>query len=70
MANKIPRARSVHRFDLGGTPSPGRFQQAKKGYLTYAQALTEIQASETELTKALKDRRILLINGTPSFQSH
>jgi sister chromatid cohesion protein DCC1 len=31
--------------------------------------LTEIQASEAELTKALKDRRILLVNGTPSFQS-
>ncbi|KAF9648550.1 hypothetical protein BDM02DRAFT_3155665 [Thelephora ganbajun] len=39
-------------------------QQAKKGYLTYAQALTGIQASEAELTKALKDRRILLLNGT------
>jgi sister chromatid cohesion protein DCC1 len=31
--------------------------------------LAEIQASEAELTKALKDRRILLINGSPSFQS-
>ena len=30
--------------------------------------MTEIQASEAELTKALKDRRILLINGSPSFQ--
>lgn len=42
--------------------------KAIKGHLTYTQALKEIQASETELTKALKDRRILLINGTPSFQ--
>jgi sister chromatid cohesion protein DCC1 len=41
----------------------------KKGYLTYAQALTETQASEAELTKVLKDRRILLINGSPSSQS-
>jgi len=47
--------------DEQGTQSQ---QQAKKGYLTYAQALAEIQASEAELAKALKDRRILLINGT------
>lgn len=46
-----------------------RFRKVKKGYLTYAQALTETQASEVELTKALKDRRILLINGNPLFQS-
>ena len=46
-----------------------RFRKTKKGYLTYAQALTETQASEAELTMALKDRRILLINGSPSFQS-
>lgn len=45
------------------------FRKAKKGYLTYDQALTETQASETELTKALKDKRILLINGSPSFRS-
>lgn len=51
------------------TRSVGQFQKAKKGYLTYAQALTEIQASEVELTKALKDRRILLMNGNPPFQT-
>jgi len=32
--------------------------------------LTGIQASEVELTKALKDRRILLVNGSLSFQIH
>ncbi|KAF9792717.1 sister chromatid cohesion protein Dcc1 [Thelephora terrestris] len=59
---------------LDGEQDTQNQQQAKKGYLTYAQALTEIQASEAELTNALKDRRILLINGTlrpiaPSYLS-
>jgi sister chromatid cohesion protein DCC1 len=49
--------------------SIGQFKKAKKGYLTYAQALTEIQASEVEFTKALKDRRILLMNGNPPLQT-
>lgn len=59
--------RSVRRFNLTGTRSI--FPKTKKGYLTYVQALTETQASEAELTRALKDRRILLINGNLSFQS-
>lgn len=71
MVSKMLRTgnRSVHRFDLSGMHSIGSFRKAKKGYLTYAQALAEIQASEAELAKALKDRRILLINGSPSSQS-
>jgi hypothetical protein len=65
MASRTPRTsnRSVYQFDINCTRSNGSF---RKAYLTYAQALTEIQASEAELTNALKDRRILLINGSPS----
>ena len=71
--SKMPWARASNRSvyrseELGGARSTKYLRKVKKGYLTYAQALAEIQASEAELTKALKDRRILLINGSRRFR--
>ncbi|KDQ29374.1 hypothetical protein PLEOSDRAFT_1039342 [Pleurotus ostreatus PC15] len=47
----------------------------EKDWFSYKDALSQIQASDGELEKGLKDRRILIVNGylrpiTPSFLTH
>jgi hypothetical protein len=45
---------------------PHGIGKTKCRWFTYEDAQREIQASEAELANALKDKRILILNGTPS----
>ena len=43
--------------------------QKKQQRFTYHDARAAIQASDAELDKGLRDRRVLILNGTSPFRS-